>query len=176
MTPPNNKTLFEKAHVRWAQILQSGDLAINATIGNGHDTLFLAQTLAGSGKIIGYDIQEAALEKTGERLLNFSNVTLKLQSHASIDEENARLIVYNLGYLPGSDKRVTTLLETTLESLESAQKALMPGGLLSITCYPGHHEGQRESQAVLEWAKQQPGKLEIIFSRSPFLILLERAP
>ena len=176
------KLLYTKAHEAWLEVIRPGSLLIDATLGNGHDTLFLAQALQ-KGQIVGYDIQEAAISSTLNRLqshdFQVSNegdlqITLKLQSHAHIAEKNARLIVYNLGYLPCHDKSVTTMTETTLKSLESAKSALMPGGLLSITCYPGHLEGEREAAAVMAWAEKQtaPWSMEVIPSPSPFLILL----
>ena len=162
-----------KGHDLWKKIVLPGDLVIDATVGNGHDTLFLANLVGKNGKVVGYDIQKQAIENTQERVAAFPNVELKLKSHAKFDEVEAKLIVYNLGYLPGSDKIVTTLLETTLESLESAKKALAPDGALSIMCYPGHQEGAREAPAVEKWAREQNCRLTKQSFRSPFLLLLE---
>ncbi len=182
MSFKTKKLLYIKAHEAWLQVIKPGSLLIDATLGNGHDTLFLAQALQ-KGQIVGYDIQEAAILSTLNRLESHHfqatnqghlQIILKQQSHANIEEKNAALIVYNLGYLPCHDKRVTTMTETTLQSLESAKSALTPGGLLSITCYPGHSEGQKEAAAVLAFAEKQtaPWSLEVIRSPSPFLILL----
>lgn len=171
-----SESLSAKAQMRWKKVIQRGDLVIDATIGNGHDSLFILQLLQNEGQLVGYDIQKSAIDKTRERLSEYSNFVLKQKSHAEIEERGARLICYNLGYLPGSDKSVTTMTATTLQSLKSAKRALMPGGLLSILCYPGHAEGEKESEAVLDWAKRQNGQLKLIFSPSPFLILLEPAP
>ncbi|MCH9611241.1 MAG: hypothetical protein S4CHLAM81_01710 [Chlamydiales bacterium] len=162
-----------KAHLRWKQLILPGDLIVDATCGNGHDSLFILEQLNHTGFLVAYDIQQAALESTQMRIGHFSNYKLKLQSHEFIEEEGVRLICYNLGYLPGSDKSVTTMTKVTLNSLESAKKALLPGGLLSITCYPGHEEGSIESEAVRSWAKSQKCQLEIIETRSPFLLLLQ---
>ena len=172
----SSNPLLNQAQQRWKEIVQKNDLVIDATIGNGHDSLFLLQLLDHTGFLVGYDVQQKAIEKTKEKLAPYSNFLLKLQSHEVIEEKGARIICYNLGYLPGSDKVTTTMTKTTIASLESAKKALMPGGLLSIVCYPGHEEGKKEAEAVLAWAQKQEGKLEIIRSPSPFLILLEPAP
>src|SRR5215211_3302260 len=112
-----------QAHKYWKEFFQPGDTIIDATIGNGHDTFFLAQLLQGEGTLIGYDIQPAAVEQTKKRLeglpIAFRKIIcLKLKSHASFDESSAKLIVYNLGYLPGGDKTVTTQCTATLQSIK----------------------------------------------------------
>ena len=95
-----------------------------------------------------------ALEQTKKRLEELSEaerkiIILKQQSHASFEEANVKLIVYNLGYLPGGEKTITTQCETTLESIRGAMDCLSLNGALSITCYPGHTEGAKEQEAVL---------------------------
>ncbi|MFN0065363.1 MAG: class I SAM-dependent methyltransferase [Chlamydiales bacterium] len=168
------------AHARWQELLSKGDTAIDATLGNGNDTLFLASIMQGEGRLIGYDIQETAIEKTLHLLQELpsswrKNVVLKQISHTALCEP-AKLIVYNLGYLPGSDKSITTMTETTLVSLDKAVSLLQPGGLLSITCYPGHSEGAREAKAVLAWAQTQKISLEIFETRGPFVVFLRSLP
>jgi hypothetical protein len=142
----------------WKRLVQPGDLIIDATVGNGHDTLFLAQLLQGEGALVGYDIQSQALESALKRLSSLPpsihrTVSFKKQSHHQFDEKNVKLIVYNLGYLPGGNKQLTTLSETTLLSLHSALQALAPNGAISITCYPGHEEGRKEENAIREFLK-----------------------
>ena len=135
----------------WTEHLSSGDVAIDATCGNGHDTFFLS-TLPGI-TVFALDIQKEALGKTRNRVS--SEVTLLHMSHALIHEialpKAPRLIVYNLGYLPGGDKSITTQSETTLQSIQISLGLLAPGGALSITCYPGHEEGAREEKQVTEF-------------------------
>src|SRR6185436_10014836 len=85
----------------------------------------------------------------------FSNITFLHQCHTQLpQDEKVKLIVYNLGYLPGGNKSLTTLTSTTLTSLNTAYALLAPGGALSITCYPGHPEGAREEAAIHSWALQ----------------------
>ncbi|HSX14160.1 MAG TPA: class I SAM-dependent methyltransferase [Chlamydiales bacterium] len=133
----------------WAEHLSPGDVVIDATCGNGHDTLFLC-TL--SCQVYSLDIQKQALEMA--KLLG-SSATFFHISHVLIHEipvpNPPRLIVYNLGYLPGGDKSITTKSETTLQSIQESLKILAPRGALSITCYPGHEEGYREEQKVIEF-------------------------
>jgi hypothetical protein len=148
------KPHIEMAHHLWAAIVRPGDTVVDATIGNGHDTFFLAKLLKGTGKLVGYDIQSEALLQTKQRLLQLSpeeqsTVFLRKACHHNIKEKNIKLIVYNLGYLPGGDKSLTTRTETTLKSIQKVVNHVVPGGAISITCYPGHTEGAREQKAIL---------------------------
>lgn len=141
----------------WKEHLRPSDLAIDATCGNGHDILFLSDLC----HVIGLDIQQAALQNT-EALLerHQKKALLHRLSHTQIDTlplpHSPRLIVYNLGYLPHGDKAITTMTETTIESLMKSLTVLAPDGALSITCYPGHEEGAREEKAVLAFVEMLP--------------------
>ena len=48
--------------------VKPGDICIDATAGNGNDTLTLCRLAGEKGKVYAFDIQKAALEKTGRRL------------------------------------------------------------------------------------------------------------
>jgi hypothetical protein len=98
-----------------------------------------------------------ALQKAKE-LIPYSNISYLLQSHTELPAGAFKLVVYNLGYLPGGNKNLTTLTPTTLESLEKAAQIIVIGGALSITCYPGHPEGAVEEQAVRNWAEKLDSK------------------
>jgi len=146
------------AHHYWKYHVQPGDRVIDATMGNGHDLFFLAQLLQGQGQVIGYDIQPEALAQTQKRLEKLpgnwrSIVELRLQSHETFFETGIKLIVYNLGYLPGGNKAFTTLAESTIQSLQNGMKSLSDQGAISITCYPGHEEGAREQILILDFLK-----------------------
>lgn len=151
------------AHSALRTVLREGDLALDATVGNGHDTLFLAQNVGSSGHVYGFDIQAEALHST-RRLLSThsipeSRVSLFQTSHASLTEHlppahaegSIRAVTFNLGYWPGGDKSVTTLSESTMNALEAARSVLAPGGLLSVVAYPGHPAGKPEAEAVADW-------------------------
>ena len=58
----SNLNLF--AHYLVQKVLKPGDWAIDATAGNGKDTLFLAKTVTKSGQVFAFDIQDQALEMT----------------------------------------------------------------------------------------------------------------
>lgn len=150
--------LTERAHEICAQVLSPGDIAIDATVGNGHDTLFLAETVGPTGRVYGFDIQATALAQTAQRLGDDlgSRVTLIQKSHAEMgtcldeaDRERVRVIIFNLGYLPGGAKEITTQTESTLTAIESACRLLHPSGMISIIAYPGHDAGREETEAVV---------------------------
>lgn len=147
----------------WRAHLKPGDIAIDATCGNGQDTLFLGQLLLSdpSSAIFAFDIQPEAIHNA-ELLLrrhlspdHFRRVLLHRRSHLELNAIpipfSPRLIVYNLGYLPGGNKGMTTKTETTLESVKLSLDLLADDGALSITCYPGHEEGTREETALLSF-------------------------
>ena len=134
-------------------ITQKGDLLVDATVGNGHDTLFLAELACKhNGFVIGFDIQQKAIESTKKRVEGFSNVSLILGSHTEfaryLKPNTVGLIVYNLGYLPSGEKSITTLASTTLQSIRSGLDLLREGGGIAVTCYSGHPEGVKEIEAL----------------------------
>ena len=139
-----------------AQVLRPGDCAVDATMGNGHDTERLAQLVGPEGHVYAFDIQAQAVESTRARLTEAGladRVTLIRDSHANMAahvHQPPRLIAFNLGFLPGGDKQVTTLLPSTLAAVHAAMDLLLPGGMLLVCCYPGHAEGQRELDALRE--------------------------
>ncbi len=147
------------AHQYWEKILQPGDWAIDATCGNGRDTFKLAEVLKGGG-VIAIDIQPEAIAKTEGRLESMTGVHFFCQSHETFPllamQKPVRLIVYNLGYLPGGNKNMTTRVESTLISVSNASEIILPCGAISITCYPGHAEGALEEKALLEELSRWP--------------------
>jgi SAM-dependent methyltransferase len=155
-------TPIDLAHSFWRDILEENDLVIDATCGNGKDSLFLAQILTPlKGTLFCIDIQERAVENTRKLLENelptLSNIHFFKQSHESLPmippNLKLKLIVFNLGYLPSGDKSITTEVSSTLLSVSNALEVLAPGGLISITCYPGHAEGKKEQESLLTFLK-----------------------
>lgn len=155
---------LDLAHHYWTQLVQEGDTVIDATCGNGHDTLKLCQLAlsADKGKIYAIDSQSIAIESTKTLLAHHLSVDeqKRVEFHhrchsifpSSIESEDVKLIVYNLGYLPGGNKAETTTCLTTLQSLQHACALLKAGGAISVTCYPGHPEGAREQEAILKFS------------------------
>ena len=138
--------------------VKPGDLCIDATMGNGNDTLLLS-TLAGStGKVLAFDIQEDALRRTEERLRKAGapeNWSLFLESHTHMSRyagpDSVSCIVFNLGYLPGGDHSMATRSDSTIQALEQGLLLLKKGGLVSLCIYSGGDSGFEERDAVLSW-------------------------
>lgn len=149
---------------KWAEelheaLLEPGDRAIDATMGNGHDTLRLCRLTGEEGRVWAFDVQKEALESTRERLCEHgmqNRAELILAGHELMAEyvhEQVQLAVFNLGWLPGIEHAVRTKSETTLAAVNAALGLLAPGGLMTICVYPGHEEGREELQALLQWAQ-----------------------
>lgn len=145
--------------------VKEGDTVIDATCGNGADTAALAEIIGESGQVISFDIQKSALEKAKERLekdnLN-GRVKLVNAGHEHMDEYvtgEVSAVVFNLGYLPGGDRDITTKTQTTIEAVEKACRVIKKDGVVSVTVYPGHEEGKREKEAVLDWASRLDKKV-----------------
>jgi len=141
-------------------LIRAGDRVIDATAGNGYDTVFLAECVGPNGKVIAFDIQELALISARARVdeaglldrVDFIHGShVGMASHAECG--SVAVIMFNLGYLPGNDHAVTTEAADTLEALEVAFGLIRPGGALSVVCYPGHPAGASEAEAVEELFK-----------------------
>lgn len=136
--------------------LRPGDTAADFTMGNGHDTLFLCQSVGESGHVFAFDIQEKALESTAARLndagIESQRYSLIHASHHLAPQYIDRPIkagMFNLGYMPGSgNKALTTMRETTLPAVESALSLLDRDAILMVAVYPGHAEGRAEGEEL----------------------------
>lgn len=140
------------------EVVAPGDLVIDATAGNGHDTEFLAGRVGQSGRVLAFDVQAEAIIAARARVAAAgwgSRVEFFEESHVCIAERAApgtvAAVIFNLGYLPGHAHDLTTTAEITLQALAAAASVLRPGGALAAICYPGHPEGARETTAVGEW-------------------------
>lgn len=159
-------SLVQQAHQLLAERLQQGDTVIDATVGNGHDTLFLAAQVGVTGKVYGFDIQQQALDTAYERLQQAGEAAQVSLFHAGHETmsllvpESAhgrvKAVMFNLGYLPGGDKRRTTGVSTTLAALQAALTMLSSGGLISLLAYTGHPGGREEAELVKQWAGALP--------------------
>ena len=157
--------LTQLVHDRLKVHLRPGDYAIDATAGNGHDSLLLAQGVGKIGKLYAIDVQAAAIDATRERLHKLGcldQAELQQGDHATLLENlaqesprTAHAIVFNLGYLPGSDKTVQTQAGNTVAALDASARLLAPNGLLFVTAYRGHSGGATEADAVALWMRAQ---------------------
>lgn len=149
-----NTHIIDIAHHLMRSYITKNDVVVDMTMGNGHDTLFLAQI---SKFVYAFDIQEQALESTQKRLdlNNIKNVKLILDSHEFIDKYTSdyNSVVYNLGYLPHGDKSITTLETSTLNSLKKVMHDMTEGGIVFMVIYPGHEEGKKESEQLENFFK-----------------------
>ncbi|MEB4781334.1 class I SAM-dependent methyltransferase [Paenibacillus polymyxa] len=188
-------SVLSYAHQLVAARVQPGDTAIDATVGTGADTLFLAKAAGKRGRVYGFDIQQAALDYARRRLeedtsSSLAEVSLLLQGHEQMREAVPDLlhgkvaaVMFNLGYLPseGADLTVITHTDSTLVALEAALHLLRPRGILTAVLYPGHAGGREEAEAVLQWASALPvsSGQSIIYRQlqrdaSPYVVAVEK--
>lgn len=170
--------------------LNEGDVAVDFTMGNGNDTLFLSKAVGESGKVYAFDIQNEALVSTRSHLqsnLAPDNYTLICDSHHKVMDYVKQPIkagMFNLGYLPRSGKKaVTTLRETTMPAVKAAIELLLPDGVLIVAIYPGHEEGALEGDMLREYFgtlsrfKICASEFRILNSpTSPYFFLIEKSP
>jgi len=144
--------------------IREGGIAVDATAGNGNDTLALSNLVGASGKVYAFDIQKEAIERTGKLLARsslFDNVVLICNSHEKIssyikEKGQVSAVVFNLGYLPSGNKNIHTMAESSIKAIKESLGVLRKGGLISIVVYPGTEEGKNERDAVFHFAKSLP--------------------
>ncbi len=151
---------------------------VDMTVGNGHDTLFLVENYQ---KVIGFDIQKIAIEKTKKLTSAYQNLTLYCCDHNLVDQivTKADLFIFNLGWLPHSDKTLFTNQDSTIKTLNKVVSLLNKNGLIIITCYNGDISQKNESQAILKWANLQKNLVTLQFKMpfketAPFTLIIGR--
>jgi 23S rRNA U2552 (ribose-2'-O)-methylase RlmE/FtsJ len=167
--------------------IKEGGTVVDFTMGNGHDTLWLSRAVGENGKVYAFDIQQAALDSTAAMLEKegaAKNYTLILDSHHNVKNYVKEPIcagLFNLGYLPGGDKTITTLHETSLAAIAAGIDLLAPDGAIVCAVYPGHAEGTLEGELIeemlskLDRRKICATKFKIVNSpTSPFFFLIEK--
>lgn len=182
---PFAKKLLEKA-------VTSGDVVVDATLGNGHDTLFLANLVGENGRVYGFDVQEDAIRTSTEKLRQ-NGITDRVTIFHSGHELLSNLIpvehhgeisaaIFNLGYLPGSDKSIVTKPETTISAIEQLLEIMTPEGIIILVIYHGHDEGALERDALLSYCQEIDQKkahvLQYRFmnqqNNPPFIVAIEK--
>lgn len=175
----------EIAHLILRSRITQGDHVVDATVGNGHDTIFLAECVGTTGRVDGFDIQKEAIESTLSRIGPGSpQVLLHHSGHenlATIVRPGVTAVMFNLGYFPSGDKSIITRAETTIAALQASISLLREGGVISILLYPGHEGGNCEATAVEAWVNElDDHRFASIHygpkgnSRSPFLLAIEK--
>ncbi len=168
--------------------VEEGDTVVDATAGNGHDTLFLARLVGDEGQVYAFDVQKSAVDATLHRLLDNGLEHRALVLHKGHEEvanyvhKPVAAAIFNLGYLPGSDHDIVTLPNTTIQAMDDLLKLLKIGGLIVLVIYHGHPGGKEERDAVIEYVSQLPQKYVHVLKYEflnqqndpPFVIALEK--
>ncbi|MCS4488766.1 tRNA (mnm(5)s(2)U34)-methyltransferase [Streptococcus sciuri] len=172
------------SHDFLSEVIDKESVAVDATMGNGHDTAFLAQI---AKKVYAFDVQKQAIKKTYQLLADkgLTNTELILDGHETLDsyvKEPITAAIFNLGYLPSADKKIITKPKTTLEALGKILKHLVVGGRVSVMVYSGHIGGDIERDEVLSFVALLPqGDFATMLyqplnqvNTPPFLIMIEK--
>jgi len=174
------------AHQLVGERLFPGDFAVDATAGNGHDTAFLAKIVGPTGRVLAIDIQKSAIEAARLRCAEYQDIIdFKTADHSDlrqwIDRE-VGAVMFNLGYLPSSDKTIITQPESTLKAVVNALESIRNGGIVTLAVYYGHPGGDIEAEAVslfaqsLDQTRFTAIRYEFLNQKNapPFLIAIER--
>ncbi|SDC47292.1 Putative rRNA methylase [Pelagirhabdus alkalitolerans] len=185
------KRVIPYAHEALKEVTGPGDIVIDATCGNGHDTVMLSEAVGVSGHVYACDLQQQAIDSTNEKLkeLNTSNVSLIHDGHQHIqtyiDPDHIGQVagaIFNLGYLPGSDKSVITTPDSTIQAVDSIFNLLRPSGRIVLVVYYGHPGGDIEKDALLSYLENLDQKeaqvLQYGFinqkNTPPFVLIIEK--
>ena len=175
-------------HLFLRERVRPGDRVVDATCGNGNDTLLLAKLVGSTGKVWGFDTQESAITATDAALCSAGyrdRLELVRDGHERLAEyvtEPVRAVVFNLGYLPGGDRGVVTRPESTRAALEQAASLLAPEGFVLVVVYTGHPGGMEEWETARSWATAlAPREFNVWQARqlnrsdaAPFLVVVEK--
>lgn len=186
----NISKALEMARKYISACVQEGDFVIDATAGNGYDTLFLARLVGDKGKVISFDIQLEAINNTRQRLTAeklLHRVDLIHSGHEQIDKYvdinlEISAAMFNLGYLPGGDHNIITKPDTTLKALRSCLVRLKKGGIVTIVIYTGHKGGKEEKTSLLKFCSRLDQKIFTVLhyhiinqvNEPPSLIVIEK--
>lgn len=174
------KSISELSHYIINSYVTNKNIAVDATLGNGHDTDFLREIFR---KVYAFDIQEIAVNNYKSKL--YENVEAICSSHENFKayiKEKVDCVIYNLGYLPGANKAITTKVESTLKSLKEALEMLNSEGIIVVVLYPGHLEGMKEATEIKDFVRNLSKKeygvmIHQIMNRSntpPELLVIEK--
>ena len=170
------------------QVINEGDTVVDATMGNGYDTKYLAEKVGKDGVVYAFDVQEEAVKSTKKRLEKenlLDRVNLILDGHENMDiyvNEKVSCVLFNLGYLPRAKHQVITKPDTTIQAIERSLKLLKPHGVISIAIYTGHEGGMDEKNSVYEFVKNlDQSKFNVLecgfinqVNNPPQLVLIEK--
>lgn len=181
-----DKNALKLSHEYLKAHINEGDIAVDATMGRGRDTLLLSQLVGDKGTVYAFDIQEEALSST-RALLNENNCTnahLILDSHHNLLNyvQSAKCVVFNLGFLPGGDHSIYSHSATSIKAIEEALKIIPSDGFISICSYYGGDTGFEERDNLLQFLEQLDAKKYTVMLQSfhnrpncpPLFIIIEK--
>lgn len=152
------------AHQILKESVLKGDTVIDATVGNGHDTVLLASLVDTTGKVYGFDIQKEGIATTKQKLILtrlLEQTELIHDGHENIEKyitepEEITAAVFNLGYLPKGDKKIITKPDSTISALKQTMNILKKGGIITVMVYYGHDGGLEEKNEVHNFVRSLP--------------------
>lgn len=161
------QTALHFSHTLLKEVIQEGDSVVDATMGNGNDTAFLAQLVGPTGFVYAFDVQEQALVNTEKKLIESSlkrQTILFHQGHETIEttvpkETTLSAAIFNLGYLPKSDKQIITQPDTTKRALDALLPRIKHKGRIILVVYYGHPGGEKELALVQNYCQELPQEL-----------------
>ncbi len=159
------ENIVELSHEKALEFIGTGDIVIDATIGNGYDTCFLAESVGAEGHVFGFDLQKQAIVSTRSLMQHAGMLDRLTLFHAGHEKMHTLLprkyhqkikgVFFNLGYLPGSNKSIVTNPESTIKALELAWQLIAIKGIISVVYYTAHRGGLAEAIAVKAWVKNK---------------------
>jgi|SRR5690625_3554260 len=175
-----SRNMVELTHTLIKDYLNKNINAVDMTLGNGNDTLYLAKHV---NHVYAFEIQKQGIENSIKLLNknNISNYTIFNESHENVDKINNKyeVAIFNLGYLPGSDKTITTTYSTTINTLSKLIENESTK-IIAIVVYRGH-DNSKESDYLLDYINTLDTKFKIskhehinLTNKAPYLILMER--
>ena len=172
---------FSKKQIK--ERIEECDIAVDATLGRGNDSLFLSSI---AKEVYAFDIQDEAINYSKDLFLSnkINNVTIIKDSHENMANyiSSCDIVMFNLGYLPKGDKTITTIPNTSLKAIQEAIRLLNVKGIISIIFYPGCPSGLEEVNLITEYLKElDQKKYDVIeynfinqINNPPFCVLIER--
>lgn len=177
-----------QSHLYIERFVEEGDWVIDATAGNGNDTVMLAKLVGQTGHVFSFDVQQVALDRTGEKLVGLGlqdRVELLCDGHENLDryvKDKVKAVMFNLGYLPRGDHNIGTRAETTITAIEKSLELMVVGGIISIVVYHGGDSGFDEKIKVLEYLEKLDPKKYLVMKTDfinqincpPILLCIEK--
>lgn len=164
--------ITEYCHHFLREYIHEGDHCIDATCGKGCDTEFLCRSVGKTGRVYGFDIQREAVEQTRIRLERAGcadQAVLICDGHekmADYVKDQAAVIMFNFGYLPGGDHSVATRPRTSLKAVQEGLDLLKTGGVMSLCIYSGGDTGYEEKNTLLAYLKGLDTKYWLVIVHS----------